>query len=92
MAGTGLTSADTVNGGAGIDTVALTGNTAAVAATNFNNVSNIKAITVENTTTNIAITTVNALVAAGATLTLQATSLTTGILTFNGAAENKWNL
>ena len=87
VAGTGLTSADTtVNGGTGIDTVTLTGNTA-VAATNFDNVSNIEVITVANTTTNVAITSKDALVAAGAALTLQATTLTTGILTFNGSAE-----
>jgi Ca2+-binding RTX toxin-like protein len=87
VAGTGLTSADTtVNGGTGIDTVTLTGNTA-VAATNFDNVSNIEVITVANTTTNVAITSKDVLVAAGATLTLQATTLTTGILTFNGSAE-----
>ncbi|SEG04186.1 beta strand repeat-containing protein [Nitrosomonas ureae] len=85
-AGSGLTSADTINGGEGIDTVALTGNTA-VAATNFDNVSNIEVITVANTTGAVAITTKDALVAAGAVLVLQADSLTTGILTFNGAAE-----
>ncbi|MBY0499536.1 MAG: calcium-binding protein, partial [Nitrosomonas sp.] len=85
-AGSGLTSADSVNGGEGTDTVALTGNTA-VAATNFDNVSNIEAITVANTTGAVAITTKDTLVAAGAVLALQASSLTTGILTFNGAAE-----
>jgi len=85
-AGSGLTTADTVNGGTGTDTVALTGNTA-VAATNFDNVSNIEVITVANTTGAVAITTKDTLVAAGAVLTLQATSLTTGVLTFNGAAE-----
>ncbi|MBP6057240.1 MAG: calcium-binding protein [Nitrosomonas sp.] len=87
VAGTGLTSADTtVNGGAGIDTVTLTGNTT-IAATNFDNVSNIEVITLANTTTAVTITAKDALVAAGAALTLQATSLTTGVLTFNGTAE-----
>ena len=85
-AGTGLTSADTVNGGSGIDTVTLTGTTA-VAATNFDNVSNIEVITLANTTTNVAITAKDALVAAGTTLTLFATALTSGILTFDGSAE-----
>ncbi|OQW42313.1 MAG: calcium-binding protein [Proteobacteria bacterium SG_bin4] len=85
-AGTGLTTADTVDGGNGIDTVALTGTTA-VAATNFDNVSNIEVITVANTTTAVAITSKDALVAAGATLTLQATTLTSGVLTFDGSAE-----
>ena len=85
-AGTGLTSADTVDGGSGVDTVALTGTTA-VAATNFDNVSNIEVITVANTTTSVSITSKDALVAAGATLTLLATTLTTGALTFDGSAE-----
>lgn len=85
-AGSGLTSADTVDGGSGVDTVALTGTTA-VAATNFDNVSNIEMITVANTTTAVAIIAKDALVAAGATLTLQATTLTSGILTFDGSAE-----
>lgn len=85
-AGTGLTTADTVDGGSGVDTVALTGTTA-VAATNFDNVSNIEVITVANTTTAVAITTKDALVAAGAALTLQATTLTSGVLTFDGSAE-----
>ncbi|MBA3755873.1 MAG: calcium-binding protein, partial [Nitrosomonas sp.] len=85
-AGSGLTTVDTVNGGAGIDTIALTGTTA-VAATNFDNVSNIEVISLTHTTTNVAITTKDVLVAAGAVLTLQAASLTTGVLTFNGSAE-----
>ena len=83
-----LTSLDWVSGGIGTDTIALTGNTA-VGATDFNGAgtSSIEAITIQNTTTNVAITTLNALVDAGVTLTLNAGSLTTGILTFNGAAE-----
>ncbi|MEQ1816766.1 MAG: calcium-binding protein [Nitrosomonas sp.] len=85
-ASTGLTTADTVDGGTGIDTVSLTGTTA-VTATNFDNVSNIEVISFTHTTTNVAITTQDILVASGATLTLQATTLTTGILTFNGSAE-----
>ncbi len=87
VAGTGLTTADTVAFGAGTDTLALTGSTA-VAATDLNGVSGLEVLTVQNTTTYVAITTVEALVDAGATLTLAATSLTTGTLTFNGVAEN----
>ena len=85
-AGTGLTNADTVSGGAGNDIILLTGNTA-VAATNFNGASSIEWITVANTTTAVAITAVNALVDAGATLLFSATALTSGVLTFNGSAE-----
>lgn len=85
-AGSGLTTADNVNGGAGIDIIDLTGTTA-IAATDFDNVSNIEVIALTHTTTNVTITTKNTLVVAGAALTLQATSLTTGILTFDGTAE-----
>lgn len=86
VAGTGLTSLDTVTGGFGYDTVVLTGG-AAIAATNFNNVTLIEKITVVNTTNSISITTLEGLVGFGATLTLNASSLTSGTLTFNGAAE-----
>jgi Ca2+-binding RTX toxin-like protein len=86
VAGTGLTSADAIDGGAGNDTLILTGNSA-VAATNFTNVSNIETITISHTTTDVAITPADTLVAAGTTLTLDASSLTTGTLAFNGAAE-----
>ena len=75
-----------MDGGTGTDTVALTGNTL-ISATDFNNVSSIETIAVANTTTNVNITTVDALVDSGATLILDARSLTTGVLTFNGAAE-----
>ncbi len=92
VAGTGLTSADTVNGGTGTDTVALTSNTA-IAATNFNSVSNIEVITIANTNTTVAITTQDTLVAAGATLTLS-NAANSGVLTLIGSAETngKFNI
>jgi hypothetical protein len=80
-----ITSADTLNGGAGTDTISITGNVA-VAATDFNGAVSIEAITYANTSANVAITTVNALVDAGATLTVSGSALT-GTLTFNGALE-----
>ncbi len=86
VAATGLTSGDTVDGGTGTDTVALTGNTAFTAANDFDKVANIEAITLANTNTAITITTQDALVAAGATLTLS-NAANSGALTFNGAAE-----
>lgn len=89
VATTGLTSADTVDGGAGADTVALTGNTA-IAATNFNNVRNIETITVANTNTAVAITTQDLLVAADATLALS-NAANSGVLTFNGSTETDGN-
>lgn len=64
----------------------LTG-TAAVTATQFNNVSNIEAIVLPDMiNTAVSLTTVNALIAASATLTLS-NSANAGVLTFNGAAE-----
>jgi Ca2+-binding RTX toxin-like protein len=86
-ASTGLSFNDTIDGGAGSDTVALTSD-AAITSNNFDNVSNIETITVQNNTTNIAITTQNALVSSGATLALDASATLTGILTFDGSAEN----
>jgi len=84
-AGTGLTSADSVDANGGSDKVALTGNTA-VASTNFNSVRNIEVITLENTNTTVSITTLDTLVSAGSVLTLSNVA-NSGILTFNGSAE-----
>jgi len=80
-----ITSADTLNGGAGTDTISITGNTA-ISASDFDGAVSIEAITYANTSANVAITTVNALVDAGATLTVSGSALT-GTLTFNGALE-----
>ncbi|MCC8997152.1 MAG: calcium-binding protein [Nitrosomonas sp.] len=84
-AGTGLTSADSVDANGGSDKVALTGNTA-VTSTDFNNVRNIEVITLENTNTTVSITTLDTLVSAGSVLTLSNVA-NSGILTFNGSAE-----
>jgi len=84
-AGTGLTSADSVDANGGSDKVALTGNTA-VASTDFNNVRNIEIITLENTNTTVSITTLDTLVSAGSVLTLSNVA-NSGILTFNGSPE-----
>ncbi len=90
VAGSGLTTTDTIDGGADNDSVVLTGNTA-VAATNFSNVSNIESITVANSSSAVAITTFDNLVASEATLTLNAATLTTGALNFNGSSETNGN-
>ncbi len=84
-AGTGLTSADSVDANGGSDKVALTGNTA-VASTDFNNVRNIEIITLQNTNTTVSITTLDTLVSVGSVLTLS-NATNSGILTFNGSAE-----
>jgi Ca2+-binding RTX toxin-like protein len=86
VATTGLTKDDTVNGGAGTDTVALTGNTA-IAASDFDNVKNIETITLGNTDTTVSITTKDALVEGGATLTLSNAG-NSGALIFDGDNEN----
>ena len=75
-----------VDGGAGTDTVALTGNTDFTAANDFDNVTNIEAITLANTNTLVLIFTLDTLVAAGATLTLS-NAANSGELIFDGAAE-----
>ncbi|KJV08528.1 hypothetical protein VZ95_17225, partial [Elstera litoralis] len=76
----GLTNVDTINGGAGSDTI----NAVATAASAFDNVTNVESIVLTGAAS--AITTVEALVAASTTLTVTAASAT-GALTFNGAAE-----
>ena len=81
-----LTTADSVDGGTGTDTVALTTDTA-INATDFDHVSNIEIITIDNTSTNVSITTKDILVDDAATLTLDASSLVAGKLNFNGSAE-----
>lgn len=83
-----LTSADTISGGdGGTNTDTLTFADANGAADDLNNVTGIETITLGNTTTNVVVTTVDALVASGATLTVNGSSLTTGTMTWNGAAE-----
>uniref|UniRef100_UPI0010F595AF beta strand repeat-containing protein n=1 Tax=Ramlibacter sp. 2FC TaxID=2502188 RepID=UPI0010F595AF len=80
-----LTSADTINGGTGTDTLSFTDSNGA--SDDLNNVTGIEVITLGAATTNV--TTVNALVAAGQTLTVDGTALTSGqTLTWNGIAES----
>lgn len=84
-----LDNGDSVNGGNGIDTVALTADRL-TGATDFDNVSNIEVITTINTVNDVVITTQEALVAVGATLTLNASATLTGAgnLNFDGSLEN----
>jgi Ca2+-binding RTX toxin-like protein len=79
---TNLTLADTINGGVGTDTLTFTD--ATVATTDLNNVTNIEAITLGDAATTIV--TLDTLVAAGATLTVDATGLS-NTLYFDGSAE-----
>ncbi|ELP56967.1 hemolysin-type calcium-binding repeat family protein [Microcystis aeruginosa TAIHU98] len=74
-----------LNGNDGNDT--LTVKVGAIAAA-INGVTNVETIIFkEDTAANTTITTVDTLVASGATLTVDASSFTTKTLTFNGAAE-----
>lgn len=85
-----LTAADdqingvSLNGNEGSDT--LTVKVGATAAA-LNGVTNVETIIFKEAAANTTITTVEALVASGTTLTVDASSFTTKTLTFNGAAE-----
>jgi Ca2+-binding RTX toxin-like protein len=83
--GSALTSADTIDGGAGSDTVALSGtNSITLAATTLTSVEALRLAAGGSYT----LTTVDANVAAGQTLTVDATALAAAnTLAFNGAAE-----
>ncbi|MBD9446917.1 DUF5801 repeats-in-toxin domain-containing protein [Rhizobium sp. RHZ01] len=82
--GATLTGADTVDGGAGSDTLTFADSNGAT--NDLDKVTNIETITLGAATTNV--TTVDALVAAGATLTVNGSALSSGqSLTWNGAAE-----
>jgi len=83
--GSSLNSLDTVDGGIG--TNSLSYNDDGLGTAELTNVTNIQTITVGNTTTNVAVTTTDSLVAAGKSLAFSASGLTTGTLNFNGAAE-----
>jgi Ca2+-binding RTX toxin-like protein len=83
-----LTSADTISGGDGgnnSDTLTFTDDNGA--ADDLNNVTGIETVTLGNTSTNVVVTTIDALVASGATLTVSGLSLTSGTMTWNGAGE-----
>ena len=82
--GVNLTSADNINGGAGTDTLTFTDSGAATS--DLNGVTNVESITLGAATTNV--TTVDALVTAGQTLTVNSSLLSSAqSLTWNGAAE-----
>jgi Ca2+-binding RTX toxin-like protein len=76
-----LTTNDTINGGTGTDTVNYSGN---LAANGLDSVSNVEVLNLTGTGANT-YTTVDALVAFGQTLTVNASGV--GSLTWNGAAE-----
>jgi Ca2+-binding RTX toxin-like protein len=80
-----LTTADTIDGGLGTDTLTFTDN--GTATTDLDHVTNVETITLGAAAT--VVTTVDTLVAAAATLTVDGTSATT--LNWNGAAETNGN-
>ncbi|MBP7970923.1 MAG: calcium-binding protein, partial [Aquaspirillum sp.] len=75
----------TVNGGAGTDTLNLTGNTAQ-SGVSLAGLSNLETIAIANTTTDVSLSTTDNVVAAGAVLNV-ITAQSTGKLTFNGSLE-----
>lgn len=74
-----------LNGNDGNDTLTVKVGNAFTTA--INGVTNVETIIFKQAATNTTITTVDTLVASGATLTVDASSFTTKTLTFNGAAE-----
>jgi Ca2+-binding RTX toxin-like protein len=99
--GGALTAADVVDGGAGIDTVAIQGDyTGGVTLSGISNVETLFVVSgsstqfwqAGNNLYSYSLTAADANVAAGATLTVQATGLLASEnLTFNGAAETEGN-
>lgn len=81
---TPLTSVDVLNGGDGTDTLFIIGNSAA--PTDLNNVTNFETIVIFGNNVASTYTTVDSLVAAGATLGVGAAGAGAAV-TFNGAAE-----
>ena len=80
--GLNLSQEDTINGGAGEDSLEITG----AIATDLNNVSNIEVLILDDAETTI--TTLDSLVSAGSTLTVDGSALSAGhSLSFNGSAE-----
>ncbi|OQX01232.1 MAG: hypothetical protein BWK73_46785 [Thiothrix lacustris] len=84
LGATPLTSADTLNGGDGTDALIIAGNSAG--STDLNNVTNFETIAIFGNAVASTYTTVDSLVAAGATLGVGAAAAGAAI-TFNGAAE-----
>jgi Ca2+-binding RTX toxin-like protein len=74
----------TLNGNEGNDTLTVKVGASAAA---LNGVTNVETIIFKEAAANTTITTVDTLVASGATLTVDASSFTTKTLTFNGGAE-----
>jgi Ca2+-binding RTX toxin-like protein len=75
----------TLNGNEGNDTLTVKVGNAVTTA--INGVTNVETIIFKQAATNTTITTVDTLVASGATLTVDASSFTTKTLTFDGSAE-----
>lgn len=91
----GATGADTVLGGTGTDTLNVTGNTALSFTYAATTLTGIEQINFSNSTADITITTNDANVASGATLRVDASSLTNGgNLNWNGGdeADGKFNI
>ncbi len=87
--GGAFTAADTVDGGANTDTISLNGDYSAGLTLGATTITSIENIVIAAAGHSYNLTTVDANVASGATLTINATALgASDTLTFNGAAEN----
>ena len=83
-----LGDSDTVAGGTGTDTLNTTGNTA-LSIGNTNLVTAVEVVNFDNTTTNVSWATKAGTIGAGTTaVVFNATSMTTGALTFDGSADD----
>ncbi len=87
FAGTGtLTAGDTIDGGAGTDTLT---NSTWTATSDLNNVSNVESLTLSGANIGFNYVTLDSLVTAGSSLTVSAAGTTgTATLTWNGSAES----
>ncbi|MDG1936262.1 MAG: hypothetical protein P8I83_07600, partial [Paracoccaceae bacterium] len=81
-----ITSADTITGGSATDTLTITGGGTALAAGDLTNVTAFSTISTSGNST-FGITTNNNNVAAGTTVTFNANSMTSTVLTFDASAE-----
>jgi len=85
--------ADVITGSTGTDTLNFTGNIVFLGAAGINaltNVAGVENVVFANTTTAVSVTTVdgNAETTGATSMTFDASSLTTGVFTFSGAAED----
>lgn len=87
--GSTLTNGDTIAGGTGLDTLNITGNTAMTTTSHLDNVSAVESVVYGNSTTSISIVAADAMngMTTSGRMTIDASNLTTGTLTFTSVAN-----